>query len=72
MRYGHIKPDMTLTKPERDADRAAWKALEAENKRLRDAALHAIQIIDTNLHHQREKVWDASAILKTALLPPDQ
>jgi hypothetical protein len=30
----------------------------------------AIKIIDTNLYHQREKVADASALLKQALNPP--
>lgn len=35
MMFGHIPPDMTLSKSEREADRAAWEALEAENKRLR-------------------------------------
>lgn len=39
--FGHIKPDMRLSKAERAADRAAWDALEDENKRLR-AALQKI------------------------------
>lgn len=34
---------------------------------LRKAMERAIKIIDTNLNHQREKVWDASSILKDAL-----
>jgi GH24 family phage-related lysozyme (muramidase) len=44
MTFGHIPPDMTLTKAERDADRAAWDALEAENKKLR-AVLEVTQTI---------------------------
>ncbi len=31
---GHIPPDMTLSKAEIAADRAAWDELEAKNKRL--------------------------------------
>ena len=44
--------------------------LEAENARLREAAKRAIDLIDTNLYHQREKVRDASSLLKQALNPP--
>lgn len=38
-----------------------------EIERLREAAKLAAKIIDTNLYHQREKVVDASSILKDAL-----
>lgn len=36
MTFGHIEPDMRLSKAEREADKAAWKALETENARLRE------------------------------------
>lgn len=41
--------------------------LVAEVLRLRKAAKRAAEIIDVNLYHQREKVQDASAILKQAI-----
>jgi hypothetical protein len=40
-----------------------------EIERLRKAATRAAEIIDVNLHHQREKVTDAAAILRAALNP---
>jgi len=43
MTFGHIEPDMTLSKAERNADRAAWKALDDENKRLRELVLCLIE-----------------------------
>jgi hypothetical protein len=36
-------------------------------ERLQSAALLAIKLIDANLYHQREKVEDASAVLRQAL-----
>lgn len=41
--------------------------LQAENQRFRDAMRQAADIIDRNLHHQREKVQDASVLLKAAM-----
>lgn len=41
--------------------------LARQLKTLRDAMMQAADIIDRNLHHQREKVEDASAILRQAL-----
>lgn len=38
-----------------------------EIDRLRAAVKLAIKIIDTNLHHQREKVVDAASVLRAAL-----
>jgi hypothetical protein len=35
MTFGHTPPDMTLSKAERDAEKAAWKALDDEIARLR-------------------------------------
>lgn len=63
-----------LTEPMTPADRAqakaereAWDALERRILFLEAAMKRAADIIDRNLHHQREKVADASAILKEAL-----
>lgn len=38
---------------------------------LRNAATHAADIIDRELHHQREKVVDASAVLRGAVAETD-
>lgn len=43
MTFGHIEPDMRMSKAEREAERAAWKALEDENKRLRELVLCLIE-----------------------------
>jgi hypothetical protein len=63
-----------LTEPMTAADRAkaksdreAWDAMERRILFLEAAMKRAADIIDRNLHHQREKVADASAILKEAL-----
>lgn len=55
----------------RKRDGYDWK-FEAEERSREVAKLKAVirkaaEIIDTNLHHQREKVSDASAMLKAAL-----
>lgn len=67
MMIGHIKPDMTLTKAEIAADRAAWDDLERKVLMLSAAMKRAADIIDANLYHQREKVEDAGSILRQAL-----
>lgn len=48
---------------------ALARALRAEKRAavLEAAMVRAAEIIDRNLYHQREKVEDASAILKQAL-----
>jgi hypothetical protein len=48
-------------------DREVWDAMERRILFLEAAMKRAADIIDRNLHHQREKVADASAILKEAL-----
>lgn len=67
MTLGHVKPDMRLSKAEREADKAVWKELADENAKLREVMRRAAEIIDRNLYRQREKVEDASALLKQAL-----
>lgn len=67
MTFGHVKPDMRLSKAEREADKAVWKELADENAKLREVMRRAAEIIDRNLYRQREKVEDASALLKQAL-----
>lgn len=54
-------------------DGATAEMLESaaeEIERLRYAATRAAEIIDRNLSHQREKVKDASTLLKQSLNPP--
>lgn len=41
--------------------------LKAQIKRLREAMRLAAEIIDRNLYYQREKVQDASSLLKDAM-----
>lgn len=43
--------------------------LIAERDRLRTAAVRAIDILNRNLYHQREKCEDAISILRQALYP---
>lgn len=64
---GHIPPDMTLSKAEIAADRAAWDALENTSKAQRAALLLALYIISDGAHgteppkgeNPREYAFDA-------------
>lgn len=41
----HIEPNMRLSKAERDADKAAWNAIETENAALRTLILEAHDLL---------------------------
>lgn len=70
------RPLVSHAPPEAIPDRELRRALVDDRSdalveivRLRAAATQAVEIIDRNLHHQREKVADAAYILRAALNP---